>query len=134
MDNKITFYKLNGEISSEELLNENSLEHINGMMVKCYMKNGLEAIGFADSYRIHDKDFGNLVHDYIYLYTWDNLDEDKHELIGDDDLKYNQTFKKVNIEDIVRIEAILHSNPRWGGKITNSFNYFVSHFTSNNNK
>lgn len=132
MDNKITFYKLNGEISNEELLNEKSLGHINGMMIKCYMKNGLEEIGFADPYRTHDKNFDNLVHDYIYLCTWDNLDDDKHALIGDDVSKYNQTLKKVNIEDIVNIEAILHSNPRWSGKLTNSFDYFVSHFTNNN--
>lgn len=131
MENKITFYKLNGEINSEDLLNEESLRQINGMMVKCYMKSGLEEIGFADSYRTHDNDFDNLVHDYIYLCTWDNLDEEKHELIGDDESKYNQTFKKVNIKDIVRIEAILHSNPRWGGRLTNSFDYFVSRFTNN---
>ena len=41
MENKITFYKLNGEINSEELLNEESLRHTNGMMLKCYMKNDL---------------------------------------------------------------------------------------------
>ena len=96
------------------------------------MKNGLEAIGFADPYCTHDKSFDNLVHDYIYLYTWDNLDEDKHELIGADELKYNRTFKKVDIEDIVRIEAILYSSPKWGGRLTNSFDYFVSRFTNNN--
>lgn len=130
MNNKIIFYELNGKINSEELLNEESLRHINGMMVKCYMKNGTEEIGFADPYRTHDNDFDDLVHDYINLWTWDNLDEDKHELIGDDS-RYNQTFKKVNIKDIIRIEAILHSNPKWGGKLTNSFDYFVSHFKNN---
>lgn len=131
MENKITFYKLNGDIDNEKLLNEESLRNTNGMMLKCYMKNGIEEIGFADPYRIHDKDFDDSVHDYINLWTWDNLDEDKHELIGDDDSKYNQSFKKVKIKDIVRIEAILHSNPRWGGKLTNNFDYFVSHFTNN---
>ena len=77
MNNKITFYKLNGEINSEELLNEEVLRY----MLKCYMRNGTEEIGFADSYRTHDNDFDDLVHDYINLWTWDNLDEDKHELI-----------------------------------------------------
>ena len=131
MEKKITFYKLNGDIDNEKLLNEESLRNTNGMMLKCYMKNGIEEIGFADPYRIHDKDFDDSVHNYINLWTWDNLDEDKHELIGDDDSKYNQSFKKVKIKDIVRIEAILHSNPRWGGKLTNNFDYFVSHFTNN---
>lgn len=131
MENKITFYKLNGEINSEELLNEESLRHTNGMMLKCYMKNGAEEIGFADPYRTHDNDFDDSVHDYINLWTWDNLDEDNHELIGDNDSKYNQTFKRVNIKDIIRIEAILHSNPRWGGKLTNRFDYFASRFANN---
>ena len=93
------------------------------------MINGAEEIGFADPYRTHDNDFDDLVHDYINLWTWDNLDEDKHELIGDNDSKYNQTFKRVNIKDIIRIEAVLNSNP--SGKLTNRFDYFVSRFTNN---
>lgn len=95
------------------------------------MKNGAEEIGFADPYRTHDNDFDDSVHDYINLWTWDNLDEDNHELIGDNDSKYNQTFKRVNIKDIIRIEAILHSNPRWGGRLTNRFDYFASRFANN---
>ena len=35
--------------------------------------------------------------------------------------KYNQTFKKVNIDEIIKVESILYSNPRWGGKLTNKF-------------
>lgn len=131
MKNKIIYYKLNGEIDHEELLSEESLGHTNGMMLKCYMKNGIEEIGFSDPYRTHDNDFDDLVHDYINLWTWDNLDEEKHVLIGEDDSRYNQSFKKVVIDNIVWIEAILHSNPRWGGRLTNSFDYFVSRFTTN---
>lgn len=128
MENKIIFYNLVGEIHSEKSLNEEFLRNTNGMMLKCHMKNGVEEIGFADPYRIHDKDFDNSVHDYINLWTWDNLDEDKHELIGDNDSKYNKTFKRVNIKDIVYIEAVLCSNPRWGGRLTNNFDYFTSRF------
>lgn len=131
MKNKITIYKLNGEINSEELLTEESLKCTNGMMIKCYLKNGLKETGYADLYRTHDNNFDGLIHDYINLWTWKNLDEDKHELFGDNDSKYSQIFKKVNINDIVRIEGILNSNSRWGGRLTNSFDYFVSHFTNN---
>jgi len=131
MKNKIIYYKQNGDIDHEELLNEESLAHTNGMMLKCYMKNGIKEIGFSDPYRTHDNDFDDLVHDYINLWTWDNLDENKHELIGNDDSRYNQSFKKVMIDNIVCIEAILYSNPRWGGRLTNSFDYFTSRFTNN---
>ena len=51
MENKITFYKLNGDIDNEKLLNEESLRNTNGMMLKCYMKNGIEEsqfVPFAD--------------------------------------------------------------------------------------
>ncbi len=130
MDNKIIFYKLNGEINSEELLNEESLSDTNGMMVKCYMKDGTENIGFSDPYRTLDNNFDNLVRGYINLWTWENLDENKHELIGDNASKYNQSIKRVNINDIISIDAIMYSNPRFGGKLTNSFDYFVSKFTA----
>ena len=48
------------------------------------------------------------VHDNIFLWTWDNLDEENHKLIGDEKNKYNQTFKKVNIDEIIKVESILY--------------------------
>lgn len=131
MDNTIVFYELNGKVKNEELLNEENIKHTNGMMIKCHMKDGKEETGFSDSYCFGDNNCNNSNKEYINLATFDNLDEDKHELIGDDDSKYNQTFKRVNIKDIIRIEAILHSNPRWGGRLTNRFDYFVSRFANN---
>lgn len=129
MEKKIIYYKLNGEIKTEELLNEDTLGNTNGMMIKCYMKTGIEEKGFSDPYRTHNDNFDGEVHDYIELWTWDNLDEEKHKLIGNIDSKYNQTFRQIKIADIIKIEAILNSNPRYGGRLTNSFDYFVSQFT-----
>ena len=119
---KIIFYKLNGEISKiEELTNEN-LCHINGMMTRCTLKDGSEIVGFADSFSPRDINlYGHKLHDNIFLWTWDNLDEENHKLIGDENNKYNQTFKKVIIDEIIKVESILYSNPRWGGRLTNKF-------------
>ena len=120
MDNRIIFYRPNGRIEEAVPLNVDNLRHINGMMTKCILKNGTIATGFADPFRTHEqKPFDNKVHNYIYLWIWDNLDETTHRLFGDD--KYSQTFQMVHIIDIVTIESILYSNPRWGGKLTNEF-------------
>ncbi len=121
---KITFYKSNGEINSEEQLTNGNLAHIHGMMTKCYLVNGKMAEGFADSFRSSEKNgFDSKVHDYIYLWTWDNLDEHTGKLIGSNEQKYSQTFKKVKIDEIEKVEAIIYSNPRWGGKLTNKFEF-----------
>lgn len=129
---KIKFYSSSGILQSEEELLEKNLVHIHGMISKCTLKNGDILTGFAECYRLN-YNFDNKVHNYIYLWNWDNIDEEKHELIGDNDNKYNQTFTKVNIDDIVLIESILYSNPRWGGRLTNKFEFYKSN-ESNNKK
>lgn len=126
----IRFYKLNGQVKSEEVLTKENLEHINGMMTKCTMSNGAEKVGFADPTGIYDKEkYNGKAQEYIYLWTWDNLDENTGNLIGDDEEKYNQTFEAVKIDDIEKVEAIIYSNPRWGGKLTNKFEF---HSNDNN--
>lgn len=122
--NKIKFYKRNEILDHEEVLDENSLANTNGMLIKCYMNNGTTEVGYSDSYRTHYEDeYDGKVHDYIYLWTWDNIDEDKHKLIGNDIEKYSKTYKKIIIKDINDIDAILYSNPRWGGRLTNKFEF-----------
>ena len=112
-------------MKAEEVLTKENLEHINGMMTRCTMSNGTEEIGFADSTGICNKKiYDGKINEHIYLWTWDNLDENTGKLKGNDDEKYNQTFKAVKIDDIEKIEAIIHSNPRWGGKLTNKFEIY----------
>lgn len=48
--------------------------------------------------------------------AFDNLDEDNHQLAGDANSKYDQTFIKAYIAEIEKIEAIFYSNPRWRTK------------------
>lgn len=118
---KIIFYKLNGQVKSEEVLTKENLKHINGMMVKCSMLNGIEEVGFADINGKFDKE--KYKDEYIFLWTWDNLDENTGELIGNNDEKFKQTFRPVRINEIEKIEAITYSNPRFGGKLTNKFEF-----------
>ena len=93
MNNKIIFYEKHGKIANvEELTNEN-LSHICGMMTRCTLIDGSEKIGYANPFRTHD----NKVHDYIFLWIWDNLDEKSHKLI---------VMKKINIIKLLR-ELIL---------------------------
>lgn len=121
---KIKFYKYDGSLEREELLNDYSLAGTNGMLLKCHMNDGTTEVGYSDPYRTHSQEeYDGEVHDYIYLWTWDNLDEETHQLIGDNDTKFNQTFKKITIKKINSIDAILYSNPRWGGKLTNKFEF-----------
>ena len=92
------------------------------MMTRCTLKDGSIVVGYADPFRSNDKEgFDLKIHDYIYLWTFDNLDEVTNKLIGDDKNRYNQTYKKVIINDILLVESIMYSNPRWGGKLTNKF-------------
>ncbi len=119
---KIYYYKNDGSCEGESPLNNESLGNINGMMVKCHMKDGSVQIGFAEPYRVHNEsEYTGEVKDVIYLWTWDNIDELTHRLIGDGDDKYSHTFVPVKIEYITRIDAILYSNPNWGGRLTNKF-------------
>ena len=121
-ERKIYYYKNDGSLEGEEPLNYGHLGNINGMMVKCHMKNGTFQIGYADPYRAHNKsEYTGGIKDVIYLWTWDNIDESTHRLIGDGDDKYSQTFIPVKIEYITQIDAILFSNPSWGGRLTNKF-------------
>lgn len=122
---KIIFYNPDGTVENIEILTKKFLSHCNGMKLKCSLTDRSEMVGFADVYRTRSrKEYDSKIHDYIYLWTFDNLCEEQHKLIGTDDNKYNQTFNRVNLEEIVKIEAILYSRPGWGGKLTNKFEFY----------
>ena len=118
----ITIYNSDGSIAEIKEFNAINLIQIDGMLSRCTMKNGEQFDGFVDIYRSYYKNNHNdKSRNLIYFWTWDNIDEDAHRLIGDIDTKFNQTFRPVEISQIHRIDAILYSNPRWGGRITNRF-------------
>ncbi|WP_050635603.1 hypothetical protein [Candidatus Stoquefichus sp. SB1] len=94
------------------------------MKVRCWLKDNLQRVGFADVFRTHDDNgYDDMIKNYIFLWTFDNLDEDNHQLVGDANSKYDQTFIKVYIAEIEKIEAIFYSNPRWRAKLTNLFQF-----------
>lgn len=119
---QINYYRRDGVLHASTPLSEATLDGIMGMMVKCYMRDGTEMVGFADPYRVEIKEeYDGKIHDYINLWKWANLDESKHRLVGDDDTKYDTINTRVAIADILHIDAILYSHPRWGCGLTNRF-------------
>lgn len=123
---KIFLYLLNGELDHEEELTKENIRGINGMMTRCHMINGEELVGFSNVFRSKDgTNFNSEIQGYIHLWTWDNLDEETHQLVGDGVSKFDQTFIPVNIDSIKYIEAILRSNPRFGSRLTNKFSQKV---------
>lgn len=111
---EIIFYKPDGTVKEKAALTEENLALCHGMKLKCRLKNGDEAIGFADVYRTYrQSEFDGKIHGCIGLWTLDSLDEVRHRLMGTDDPGDSQGCREVNIEDIIKIEAMLYSNPRW---------------------
>lgn len=120
---KMIFYKRSGEKEEEKELTIENLEYCHGQLVKCRLISKEERVGYADVFRCSKskEEWDGKVHDFIYLWTWKNLDEEINTLIGDEISQYDVNLEKVNIDEIIKIESILYSGPRWGGKLTNKF-------------
>ncbi len=122
LNKKIRYYKKDGTFDSEVPLTVENLRGIHGMMSRLKMHDGIQLVGFADSYRAHNPSaYNGTVYDAIDLWTWSNIDETTHRLIGEGSAKFDQTWVCARISDILHIDAVLHSNPRWGGLLTNRF-------------
>lgn len=125
MQGKIYFYGRDGKIDHEDVLNIDTLARINGLKIRCHLIDNTNRVGFADSYRVLTNNYDGLVHDFINVWTYDNLDETTHKLIGDETTKNKQTPQAVMISSISYIEAILFSNPSYGSKLTNNFQIYL---------
>lgn len=92
---EIIFY-LNGNIRDKLDLTFDNAFKTNGMKVKVQLKNGNEIIGYS-------------------VFEYDQNDTYIYVGIG---RKENKEFELVSIpfKEVVKIEAILYSNPRWGVK------------------
>lgn len=118
----ISFYNKDGTLEIQQNLTRDNIKNTLGMMIRCVLNNGAVFEGYSDPLKQYEKDaFDGSVHESIYLWTWEHLDEETHKLTGDINTKYDQIYTPVTVDDIVRIDAILHSNPRWGGMPTNRF-------------
>ena len=119
---KILFYFPDGKLAHQYELKEGNLGRVLGMMARCFLKNGDICEGFADPYRLYgEPKYDEEVHDFIYLWTWTHFDEETHSLTGEGHTKYERTFTPIAIDKIIRMDAILYSNPRWGGGLINRF-------------
>lgn len=92
---EIIFY-LNGIIKEKLNLTFDNAFKTNGMKVKVQLKNGNEIIGYS-------------------VFEYDQNDTYIYVGIG---RKENKEFELVSIafKNIIKIEALLYSNPRWGVK------------------
>ena len=111
----IRFYTLNGKFDREVPLTEGDMPL--GMKVKVFTADKKEHIGYLE----YLLDF----HGYVNIYIYKFLDEKNGKLIapeGQD--KYELIREKIYIKDMVYIDAILSSNPRWGTPLTNKFKFF----------
>ena len=118
----ITYYNLDGTFHSKEILNKENLAEVIGTMIRCTMNNGNTYEGFSSPFRKYgSNESKEKNYDILYLWTWDNLDEETHQLIGDEETKFNTTYTPIFIDDIISIDVILFSAPRWGGRLYNHF-------------
>lgn len=129
--NWLYFYDLKGKIKEKTKLNKESILQTHGMMVRCVLNNNKIIEGFCDIYPNKNQ---SKIGDYIILEQWKNYDYRKNQLIGDDATKYNKIKTKVNIKDIIQMEAILWSNPRWGGILLNKFEFLEEYSLKDNIK
>lgn len=117
MNKKICFYKLNGTLKDEVAFNEENLKSTFGMKVRCVFEDGTEKIGYACC---NDNYYKNNMIDCIgnfELWTLKNFNIDKPNMV------YEQEFTSVDLTNVERIDAILHSNPRWGTIPSNKFEF-----------
>ena len=125
--NRISYYTWDGRLKEQQELYTANIGDTNGMMVRCLLRDGTVREGFSDPYRTRgEPPYDGSVHDVVYLWTWEHLDEETHRLMGDERTRFDQTFVSVPIHEIVGMDAILYSNPRWGGRLTNRFSLGIS--------
>ena len=115
-ENIITYYNYNGEVKNIAVIDDKTIKGCHGMKVKCFLKDGNEKIGYANtsfSFETNAIDLNN-IRDYIVL--------EKAVFLGDRPYDIAFEREKIMIDNIFSIDAILYSGPRWGNAITNEFN------------
>ena len=77
----IKIYKKDGNLDSIEGLTNENFKKIMGMLCKVLLKNGDMQEGYIDPLRTKGDcgEFDGTVHDYIYLWTFNNLDEENQK-------------------------------------------------------
>ena len=106
-------YSLFGEVRDEQHYSiDRLLTNPVGEKVKVTLVNDTECIGFWDTYVENNK-----LPEKIKISRYD-LDEEKGELRSSKSIE-----ERILTKDIVKVEAILYSNPRWRVPPTNKFKF-----------
>ncbi len=120
---KIAIFKTSGELDDVFELNERNMYRCVGMKIRLMMRSGIEVQGFVGNEVYADE------HDNYFIEIWNykHLNETTHTLEGTGLSKYDTNAIIIYLKDIIAMEAISYTNPRWGGLLTN---YFVLPYTS----
>lgn len=106
-------YSLFGEVRDKQDYSiDRFLTNPIGEKVRVTLVNGTESIGFWDTYVENNK-----LPEKIKISRYD-LNEEKGKLRSSKSIE-----EQILTKDIVKVEAILHSNPRWGVPPTNKFKF-----------
>lgn len=117
----ISLYDVNGVLKQRVPLTDDNLFGTMGMMVRCHMRGGAIYEGFSSPFRAPAAALGESDYTRLYLWRWDNFDEERHCLVGPGDEKFKTSTIAIKIRDILGMQAILYSSPRWGGRLHNHF-------------
>lgn len=105
-------YKENGDLNYKLPFSPDHVKHFMGQKTRIILNDGSKLVGFTSN---------NFVNNTIELWTFVNLDEDKHILTGRGRERLAQKYVKAPLSEVTKIETILNSNPRNGMPLTNKF-------------
>ncbi|MGP4117311.1 hypothetical protein ACS4N0_09110 [Levilactobacillus zymae] len=109
---KVIQYNLTGEVIKRYSSDFNQFEDYPvGEKVRITTTSGQKYVGFWQTF------FTTYFPEQIQIFRY-NLDEKSSKLMGFDD-----TLIFIPVRDIAKIEVILYSSPRWGGRPTNEFSF-----------
>lgn len=120
---KISVFTTMGELYDVLELNEQNMYRCMGMKVRMKLRNGMEVQGFTGN-EVRKDINGNI---FIEIWNYKHLNEVTHTLEGCGLTKYDTNVVYIYLKDIIAMEAISYTHPRWGGLLTN---YFVLPYTS----
>ncbi|QDR73630.1 hypothetical protein FOD75_11070 (plasmid) [Limosilactobacillus reuteri] len=111
---KITLFDLGLNKVKEETLTKEALLSYQGEKTRLTLSDSSVHEGFIETSKFADDDI-------IGLWTFTFLNDETHDLESDYPLKNEQTWEFIPVSLITSVDLLLHSNPRWGGILTNKF-------------
>ncbi|MCR5154358.1 MAG: DNA-deoxyinosine glycosylase [Lachnospiraceae bacterium] len=104
-NNIIEFYRFNGEFHHEKILNSKTLADTIGMKIRVFLKNGEVLTGYSD---MNNDDYPLTA---VHVLTAFDLDT------------YERNIIERKIDEIERVQAVLHSGWRWGNPMDPTFDF-----------